>query len=72
MGHLGEVPGQVLHAKENDWDELHNRSWRGLEQQEEEVKAPRRGSSRQVVRVEQPVVQLQALQQGRLQLATLQ
>ena len=72
MGHPGEVPGQVLHAEDNDWDRLDNWGLRGWGQQEEEVEVLRRGLLRKVVRVEQPVNQLQSLQQGRLRLATLQ
>ena len=36
MGHPREVPGQVLHAKDDDRDGINNRGW----QQEEKVEVP--------------------------------
>ncbi len=68
VGHPGEIPRKVLHSENNDWDELDNGDWC----EKKEVEVPRRRPPRQVVRVEQPLDQLRALQQGRVRLVTLQ
>ncbi len=68
MGHPGEIPRNVLHSENNDWDGLDNGGWC----EEEEVKVPQKRPPRQVVGVDQPVDQLRVLQQARLRLAALQ
>ncbi len=67
VSHPGEIPRNVLHRENNDWDGLDYRGWC----KEEEVEFSCRRLARQVVRVEQPVDQLRALHQGQLHLAAL-